>query len=366
MDGINRVHGGNPAFFAEAFDISADGIIDFSASINPLGPSRYAEEAIREGIKGAVAAYPDPECSQLKGLLARYHGIGYSNILVGNGSTQLIYLLARALRPSKALIVEPTFSEYGNALFLAGVETHSFRLSEKDGFLLNLEDLIEDTPEDCEMIFLANPSNPSGSLIHRDVIRDIKTFTEKRGMWLVLDEAFVDFCEDGSFKRDAVRAERCVVLRSMTKFFSLAGLRLGYIIGNESVIEGVEPFLEPWSVNALAQLAAAESLKDTGFIEDSLLWLEKEKGYIIKELSAIKWLKLYPASANFLLIKILEKKLTAKELQKRLLLEGSMLVRDCSSFAGLDDSFFRVSVLKREYNKRLVIGVKSIFLTRCF
>lgn len=356
-----RVHGGLSPL--------RDGLIDFSASINPLGPPESVVRGLKEGLHRLIATYPDPSCRELRRALSYYAGVAEENILPGNGSTQLIYLVIRALRPKRALIVEPSFSEYRNAMILSEAMVDSFLLREERGFsLLNgdgrrkpLEELIECLSTDYGVLFLANPSSPRGELLPLEVIREVARVTERYGVWLVIDEAFIDFCRGASFAKEAVTLERVIILRSMTKFFSLPGLRLGYIIASRRIVDSLHPFLEPWSVNGPAQVAGVLALKEEGFAERSISWLEGERAYLFQALKGIGGIRPFPSHANFLLIRIERGGINSPELQSRLLSRG-IYIRDCSSFEGINDRFFRIAVLKREENERLIDAIRDLFL----
>ncbi len=356
---IKREHGGLIPQITGYPETSQGRVIDFSASINPLGPVEAVQGLMREGVRGLISNYPDPDAGVLRDALASYHGISPENIVLGNGSTHLIYLIARAIRPERALVIEPAFSEYSNALYLSGTEVEPFILGENNDFMLDKKGLLDSISHD--MVFFANPSSPRGGLIELDIVREIAGYTEKKGIWLVIDEAFMDFCEPHSFKREVLKCERVIVLRSMTKFFSLAGLRIGYVIASRRVINLLDLYREPWSVNSIAQIAGVESLEDRGFRQKTLSWLDEERGFLFDALDSIRGIKVYLGAANFLLVKILEKNINSPELKDTLFARG-MVIRDCSSFAGLDDRFFRVSILKRDDNIRLVDALRDVFI----
>ena len=349
---IVRVHGG--------LTPGMEGVIDFSANINPLGPPAPVLEGLRDRMRDAIATYPDPLCGALRGALSSYLGVGEGNIIVGNGSTQLIYLLVNALRPSRALVIEPSFSEYRNALILSGSRVEDFSLREEGGFCLPVRDLLRVLSRGYDMVFLANPSSPRGEFISADGVMEIARVTERLGTWLVVDEAFIDFCGGGSFAGKAVEMERVIVLRSMTKFFSLPGLRLGYGISGKGVIDLLSRHLPPWSVNGPAQVAGILALKERGFVERTLSWLEGERGWMIRAIRAVEGLQPYPSHTNFLLIRIEREGINSRGLQEMLLSRG-IYVRDCSSFRGLGDRFFRVAILGRDENRLLLEALKDIF-----
>src|SRR3989304_963265 len=239
---MDKTHGGNIWKVASDSGIRPGDIIDFSASINPLGLSPDARRRMMESVS-ILGHYPEPCADMIRQGLARFHNLSSENIIAGNGSTEFIHLLPQIFRPKRAIIVEPAFSEYRNALELCG----------------------------CEI---------KGFLSHED---------------------------------------KLIVIRSMTKFFGMAGLRLGYIISNKRLIKRFEDFKPPWSVNTLAIIAGIESLQDTDFIMETTRWFEEEREFLYNGLNAIAGLKAYPSSANYFLVKILQKDISSATLQAALL-----------------------------------------------
>jgi len=353
------IHGGN---IWEAKRLSSrplSKILDFSASINPLGPPKAAIKAIVEGIR-LVPPYPDPANSSLKKALSEFHGIPAGNILPANGSTELIYLIPRLIprlfSPGKALIIEPAFGEYAKALALSGITSEGFVLSEDDGFRIDLAKLDKRLSKGCSTLFMANPANPTGVLYCEDEVLDIIRLCRRRGVMPVIDEAFIDF-SGGSIMRQAVMSG-AIVLRSMTKHYALAGLRLGYAVANKRIIDGLSRLVPPWSVNTLASLSGVASLADKAYIERTAEWLSVERDNLLKGLSSIEGLEPLPSSANYIMVKATARADAAR--LKESLFKKGILIRDLSAFNGLGPGFFRVAVLKRDANRRLVYMLREI------
>ncbi len=351
-------HGGDIYRASRKKVVAPEKIIDFSASVNPRALSEIATSAISDAIK-VIGAYPDPDNTDLIETLADFHGLKKENILPGNGSTELIYLIAQTLKPKNALIVEPAFSEYRRALEINGCSVSSFNLSGR--FAIDTEALLKKTlSNNFDLLYLANPANPTGVLTNKREICRLAQELEKSGTRLVIDEAFIDFAEEVSVKREVAGLRNSIVLRSMTKFYSMAGLRLGFIIAHEEFIQRVAAIQPPWSVNSLASVAAVEAITDAAFRKETLEWLRAEQAIVIEELNEIEGLKVYPSAANFLMIKIIAPGVTASSLQEKLLAEEGLLIRNLDNFEGLDRSYFRIAIRTRDENKLLTEALKSI------
>jgi threonine-phosphate decarboxylase len=344
-------HGGNVFAISRTLGVSPEDILDFSASINPLGPAPGVREALAMAFN-RVVHYPDSDSTELRETLAERHGMESANICVANGSTQLIYLLSRLTPGKRALVVAPAFSEYARALARDGWGVEQFVLETTYGFDFPLDRLEKSLSYGYELLILGNPGNPTGRLYSIQVIEAIYRLCQTAGCVLVLDEAFMDFCEEGSAKHLAAKGDGILVLRSLTKFYALPGVRLGYAIGNASNIALLSLCREPWSVNTPAQAAGLASLADAGYAAATRKLILSEREYLFNGLEAISGLSPYPSSANYLLVEIVEGP-TSRELAERLL-AGLILIRCCSNFAGLDDRFFRVAIRKREDNDRLL------------
>jgi len=355
---MKDIHGGNIWKASREAGTRYEDIIDFSASINPLGLSPRAASAIKKSLK-LISPYPDPASSSIVEALSDYHGIYADEILPGNGSTEFIHLLPALLRPASALIVEPAFSEYRRALRDNGCRVDSFIIKEKNGFSIDTRRLKRRLSKGYDIVYIANPANPTGAVTGNDVILDVARSCEKAGSILIVDEAFIDFCEELSVKKEAVSFKNVVVLRSMTKFFSMAGLRLGYVIANRDTIKRLAKRVPPWSVNTLAG-AAVESISDARYIKKVHAWLEREKDFVLKGLGPIKGLMAFDSGANFLMVKITHGSMTAPEL-KSILVEKGILIRDLSAFRGLGPQYFRIAIKKRRENEILITALKGVF-----
>lgn len=344
-------HGGNLRALAAKAGVAPDQILDFSANINPLGLSPRVAEAIQRAVP-SVVHYPDPTASGLREALAAYHGLAPEQVLPANGSTELIYLLARALAPRRALILHPAFSEYEAALELVGTELDHELLDEEHGFLPDLSSLLPRLAAH-DLIILANPNNPAGSLIPKPDLLALVGAAEAAGAIVVVDEAFIDFVEEASLKKDLVQFPRLLLLRSLTKCFALPGLRVGYALGSPALLARLARSLGPWSVNALAEAAGIAALADREYQERFRLVIPRWREELRSGLQKFSALRVFPGAANYLLVRLMESDLTAPALKARLLAER-IAIRDCSSFRGLGPAFIRLAVRRPEEHQVLL------------
>lgn len=356
---MKDIHGGDIWKASAESGSEAGSLLDFSASINPLGLSSRARSAVKQAI-GLAGAYPEPASSALNGALASFHSVAPLSLAAGNGSTEFIYLLPQVFKPRSALIVEPAFSEYRKALEVFGCPVDSFVLREKEGFSFDLKRFEKKARSGYGLVYIGNPSNPTGAVVEKEAVLEAAGVLERYGSTLVVDEAFADFSERCSVKREAVKRKNIVVLRSMTKFFSMAGLRLGFIVSNRGVVKRFSKRLPPWSVNTVASFAAEAALGDAPYIERTHRWLASEKEFLFNGLKGLKRFTVYPSEANYLMVRIKGTGLKAPEVRGALLKRG-ILVRDLSTFRGLGPEYLRFAVKNREENAALIDGLKRVF-----
>ena len=353
-------HGGRIFAVARQLGVSPEDILDFSASINSLGIPATVRDAVLTALEQAVH-YPDSDATELRQALALHHGLAPEQFCVGNGSTELIYLLPQLLAGgrSRALLIVPTFSEYGHALQQAGWEVVLFALSADDGFSLPLEALAERLGEGFDLLVLCNPGNPTGRLYRRDEVAAVAALCREQGIFLVLDEAFMDYCEAESAKHVVTAGDSALILRSMTKFWALPGLRLGYAMAPASVAARLAAIRPPWSVNQLAQAAGQAALADHDYQLRTLAVTATGRAAMAAGLSALPGARVFPSSANYLLVQ-LPGHLPAPALQARLL-GRRILVRDCSSFQALGERFVRLAVRGDRDNALVLAALEQQF-----
>ncbi len=347
-------HGGDVYGIARSLDRPVSELVDFSASINPLGYPPGLPAALAAAL-GEVGHYPDRHCTALREKLAAFHGLRPAQVLVGNGSTELIYLTVRALRPTRGLIVAPAFGEYEKALKAAGVETAWHLTREADGFTL----AGPFDPKGADLVFLANPASPSGHLLPLEQLQAVVAALAAAGSLVLLDEAFIDFVEEASLKSCLDSHPRLLILRSFTKFFGIPGIRLGYLLAAPNLIEHLAAAQEPWSVSTLAQAAGLACLADAAFMAHTREVVHRERQAFLHKLAELPGLEPFSGAANYLLVKLTAPGWTAARLRQRLLSQG-LIIRDASNFVGLDQRYFRLAVRSRQDNERLLEALAAV------
>jgi len=312
-------------------------------------------QAIKDNLQ-QLEFYPEPSGLALKSALAEYLHMGKQNIVLANGSSELIYLCGRMYEGRRVIVLEPGFSEYGQG----AANPHIIRIN------LNLGDIHLPVREIAgvlaagDLLFIANPNNPTGNLFLREELLQVLELVNARQAKLVLDEAFMDFVgySDASL-RDISDQDNLVILGSMTKFFALPGLRIGYALSSRKNIKEMEHLLPPWRINTLAMLAGARALQDHDYIKKTLQLISYERDFIISELSKIKGLVIYPSKANFVLVDSGGLGITAAQMQAKLGPEG-ILIRDCSDFYNLSPYHLRLAVRSRAENQILLQTLRKV------
>ncbi|MHB8910416.1 MAG: cobyric acid synthase [Syntrophales bacterium] len=346
-------HGGNITKLAAAAGRPAGEILDFSANINPLGPPEWLRPLISSRVSTLVH-YPDPDCTDLVRAFAERFGLAADEILMGNGETELLYLLPRVLGKRRAVIPVPAYADYAAAAGQAGLTVKQISLREDRGFVPDLGE-IEVALTGEELVILGRPNNPTGLLPDAGALREFAL--RQPETTFVIDEAFADFTA-GEGLLDEARPANLVVLRSLTKFYAIPGLRLGAVVAPREIIRRLRGLAPPWSVNALAQAVGAAALGDSEYAKESYRFVRERRAELTSELCTIPGLTVYPGEANFLLVRIDRGDLDAPGLAKRLLADG-IAVRVCDNFAGLDGRFFRVAVRTAAENGRLCHALRE-------
>jgi len=356
-------HGGNLAWAAALAGCSPSLILDFSASINPLGPPKSAIAAIESQLKD-LSAYPDPNYDKLRQSLSQFHPTLTAEwILPGNGSAELLTWAGRELAElEETCLVTPAFSDYHRALkaFEAKVKEYPLLDQETSKWAIGnkLPYSLLPTPHSLSdrALLLNNPHNPTGLLFERETIEPlIKQFA-----LVVVDEAFMDFLppdRQQSLISVVQDYPNLVVLRSLTKFYSLPGLRLGYCIAHPDRIRRWQQWRDPWPVNVLAEAAAVAVVQDTEFQQQTWDWLDSARSQLFQGLGSLPGLQPYQSAANFLLV---QSKPPSSQLQEKLLKHSQILIRDCLSFPELGNCYFRVAVRTETDNRRLLEALEAI------
>jgi adenosylcobyric acid synthase len=340
-------HGGNLRELARRAGVAPDRLLDFSASINPLGPPEGLRPALARAVD-SLEHYPDPDCAELVGLFARRHGAAPEQVVAGNGSTEIFFALARALPYARAVIPAPSYIDYAAAVRAAGRPVDCVPLGERAGFALDWQALAGALRGD-EIVWLGQPNNPTGRTFDSGEFRRLAS--AHPSTMFVIDEAFADFVA-GYRSLAETPAPNLLVVRSLTKFYAMPGLRLGYAIGSPDVIRRIRGQVPPWSVNAMAQAAGEVLLADLEYARRTVALVQQQRSLLAGALAALPGVTVLPGEANYLLARLDRTDLTAADLAERLLREG-MAIRTFTPEQHLDDRYFRVAVRTESENRRL-------------
>lgn len=349
---LNSDHGGNLNVLAEKAGCSPERILDFSSSINPFGPPEFFRGMVSRSLENIVH-YPDPAAEQLIATAAEIYGTNVENVVAGNGSEQLIYVIPQALGFKNALIAVPAYIDYEQSCRLAGLEVNYAYLEEADNFA-PVFDKLDSLVEAGMLVFIGHPGNPAGTAMPKE---DLLKLAEKHaGAVFVIDEAFADFCgKEISLLPDI--PPNMIVLRSLTKFYSIPGLRLGLAFASASNAALIRKHLPPWSVNSIAQEVGGKILTSTdAYTDETLTHIGELRREFTAQLTELG-LKVFPGLANYLLVKLPEEH---PALCDRLLKEYHIAVRDCGNFAGLNSGFLRVAVKNRDENAYFIAALKKL------
>jgi threonine-phosphate decarboxylase len=342
----DRHHGAHGDLVSRTLDMRVGELLDFSQNINPLGAPRNALEVARKALYEDSGRYPDLEYTGLRDALAAYIGVGAEMVVPTNGGAEALFLAARAATTGgRALVLEPTFSEYAAAARASGMEpVRKVARRREEGFGWDptaLSDL-----EGVSVVFLCNPNNPTGDSLGRDEVLEVAARVQEAGAVLVVDEAFADFVPGISVT--AMVDTGLWVARSFTKFFAIPGLRLGCLVCDDAA--RIQEFQPSWPVNSVAAAAGIAAVRDRSFVEVSIAEVARLREDLFTALDALPGLQCFPGAANFLLVR------GPEGLPERLARRG-VLVRGCGPFYGLGPEYFRVAVRDAEVNGRLVAAL---------
>lgn len=336
---------------ARAWGVKRREFLDFSVSLNPLGPPEAVLALPRD--PAALTRYPDPRAAVFKSALSEHLAIDPDCLVAANGSTEIIYLLPHLLKPgSSVLIVAPCFSEYEKAFRTHGIDVHFLELTVENDFHLDpdrLKAALASIPEPGAVI-LGHPNSPCGHLCDADTLRSIAKYCEERKILLVVDECFWGVrANTFSLAQRLPEFKNLVLIRSITKLYSIPGVRLGYALMPVSVRERLEKFLPPWTVSDWAQEIGRACLSDLDFIERSRGYLIEESRRVTARLESIPLLRVFPTESCFILMKFEGTEQEAEYMFLCLLRKGIVL-RNCGNFRGLDRRFFRMGIRSRKDN----------------
>lgn len=352
-------HGANLYDLSSKYGFSKEDFMDFSSNINPLGTSKLAKQYIIDNID-MVSIYPDPEYINLKKSISSYCKCLEKNIILGSGATELISSFIETINPKSSLLLSPAYSEYEKELKKINCDINKyFSLKEKD-FKINISELIHNINENnYELIVICNPNNPTGFTFSKF---EIERILQSTNAFIMVDETYVEFTDMNTYSCTSLVDDysNLFVIRGTSKFFSTPGIRLGYgLISDFKVKERINSNLDLWNINIFASAMGEVMFTDTEFIDSTVEVMHGERDYLTKELSKLNGIKVYESQGNFILCEIESKTMTASELREKLI-PKKIIIRDCASFDGLDEYFFRVCILKPSQNRLLIGELKDI------
>lgn len=350
-------HGGN---LKELQEKNSEPILDFSANINPYGLSKKVKSAIEANIDGIVH-YPEPDSRELIHKLAVAYNIDEDKIIVGNGAVELLYILCHILQPKNVLIVAPAFSEYERASRAVGANINYAMLNERVDFNSPMRDIIVKIKGN-DIVFIGNPNNPTGTLYTVEDMELLIEHAENNGCFVVVDESFIDFIKTSeAFSALPLvnKYHNLLVLHSLTKFYAIPGLRLGFAATQHEVLDPLYSAKDPWNVNSLAQIAGITALEDKVYQRRGRTYTRTEINYLYEELLTLPKLKIYEPTVNFILVNVKETGFTSSQFREKLL-TYNIAIRDCTNYPGLDEYFVRFAVRTREENDELIDALTEI------
>lgn len=339
------IHGGDTISYKDYYKGE---LIDYSSNINPLGPPEGLYEKLIDGFE-TLNSYPDIQYRKLKKSVADYLKCKAKNVMVGNGAVEIINNFI--IKAKKVVIFTPSFAEY--ELRALAYEKEVDYLAYDDNFEIKVNDL-KNKIKEKDLLILGNPNNPTGLRIKKDLLMEIYKIVKEKDAYLLLDEAFYEFCPDDYdsielFKED--KFKNVGIIRAATKFFSLPGLRLGYGCASIEKIEELKTIELPWSVNSLGDIAGQFIFMDEEYIRKSKAYIEGEREFLLESLKEIKGIKAYPTHTNYMLIKLEN---WNEDYIFKHFLERGIVIRKCSSFTGLEEGHIRIAIKDRENNEKLL------------
>ena len=344
------MHGGDSFSFKTEYGCPP---LDFSANVSPLsmpdGMRAAAERALSE-----CGAYPDPACRELRNALSERLGVPLEYILCGNGASDLIYRLVYAVKPREVLVTAPAFSEYEAAAVQAGASVKRFLLREGNDFRLT-EVFLQEITKETDIVFLCQPNNPTGVTIPRPLLTKILVRCRETGTLLLMDECFTDFLDrpENFTILPYVEEKQLMILRAFTKFYPMAGLRLGYVVSSEPLLlQKMKEAGSPWAVSSIAQTAGTAALAETAYENQLRDLIRTERDFLKAGFEAMN-LHVIPGEANFLLFR------TAPGLGEAMKKKG-ILIRECGDFAGLGPEWYRIAIRTREENILLLKALREV------
>ncbi len=355
------VHGGDLDAVARRYGVARDDLVDFSANLNPLGPPQALLDALAAAASDVheLARYPEPDAATLRRALGAHHDIDSASIVVANGAAAIIGVAAAVAMGERCIVPLPAFSEDAHALAAAGVSLVPVTLDAANDFALPTHEiarLLDARAADA--LLVTTPHNPSGSLVSPETLAELRERARRASATFVIDEAFIDFTPHATMIAQAATAPHTIVVRSLTKFFAVPALRVGFGVCEPQLATRMRAALPSWPVTTMAMRAVIAALGDTAYARTTRATIERDRTYLRAELEALG-LRTFPSAANFLLVE-LPIGSGAAELTRELVVAHRIVVRDCSSYAGLaPDRFIRVAVRDVANNERLIGALRA-------
>lgn len=349
---VSHMHGG---------DIYRNKInIDFSVNANPLGPQKEVLDAICDAA-GDISHYPDIYCEKLVYSISQFEQVPEESVICSNGAAELFFSVVLAVKPRKALLFSPTFSEYERALGTIDTDIIYYELKRKNDFQIQ-EDIVDYITPDLDMIFVCNPNNPTGQAVSKELLERIAGKCQECGAILVIDECFIDFLdspEEYEIKSELNHYPNILIVKAFTKLFCMPGLRLGYAVSsNKELLNKMRLTMQPWNVSALAQAGGIAALENCrSYVEKTKRVIKKEREFLMQELNKLGY-KVYGSKANYVFFEAAEGR-EEKSLYEKALSAG-FLIRDCSNYRGLCKGYYRIAVRTRQENERIITWLRGL------
>lgn len=354
-------HGGQLRQIAERFGIPLSQLLDFSANINPEGPPPAVIPTLRASLEdpASLACYPDIELTELKQSLARYAGVAPDNIVVANGFVPILDAALRALKIRHCLVPVPAFAEYRSALTRVRIKITPQFLAPRSNFAYNIESMLAG---DHDAILLANPQNPSGVSCNPETLLQLVAAAALKNIIVLLDEAFIDYIASESLSPHVERFPNLIILRSVTKFHGIPGLRVAYAVGSAELARLITYELPPWPVTTLAAYAVSAALDDAAYAERNRLLNQERRALMQSELNQLG-IHSYNSAANFLLLR-LPCDIDSDLFWQRMIVDNHMVLRNCHNYDGLGDGYLRAAVRTELQNEAFVRAIRQT-LPKC-
>lgn len=354
-------HGSDLEVIAKQYHIDQDSIIPYASNVNPLGISPMARQALIDNID-AIRAYPDRNYETLRASISKYCDAEPKQLILGNGTSELIRLTIETLAPKKTMVIGPTYSEYGNTARMAGSELETYMLKNLDDFEIDVDMFLKALNDSIDLLIICNPNNPTSKVLTKYQMDTILSRCLELDIFVMVDETYVEFVKDVNLVSSVAltkKFDNLIVLRSVSKFFAAPGLRLGYAItSNEDFLEATSNGKIPWNINSYASIAGV-MFEDEHYINLTKSLIQTERNLIYSALSSRKTIKVFKPEANFVLIKLLKEDLTATDVFEYCIKKGFM-IRDCTDYEGLGEKYIRFCFMKPEQNDNVVNTILEI------